>query len=293
MSEPTRTWHWTWATLLACLCACSHGDPCGLAAPPPAPADLPSPCTRTERSIVCAPETISLWFDPFSRGVHYLLPQGTAPEQGWPVAILFQGSFFSAGKTWSASKGDPFGGYWQTSLVERLLTAGFAVLTPEAHSGGFGTWDTNVPAGINFWSETVDHKMMVRLFEAIDDGDFGPLDSSRMFAAGISSGGYMTSRMALAYPGRFRALAIQSASWATCGGYSCQIPDRLPDDHPPTLFLHGELDYIVPIESMVGYARQLGERGACRAVLDGDATHEWLMAAPDEVAAWFTAALPR
>jgi poly(3-hydroxybutyrate) depolymerase len=276
---------------LAGLSACGIGDPCGKDGPPSAPSTRPSPCVRDGDRLICTPQTLSLSFSPFSRGVHYALPLGTPPEQGWPAVVMFQGSFYSAGRTWSASKGDSFGGYWQTSTVERLLVAGFAVLTPETHSGGAGFWDTNVPAGNETWAETVDHKMMVALFAAMEGGEFGPLDTSRLFAAGISSGGYMTSRMALAYPGRFRALAIQSASWATCSSILCDVPSQLPADHPPTLFLHGELDYVVPIESMVGYARQLGERGLCRAVIDRDATHEWIQAAPEEVAAWFAAAL--
>ena len=42
----------------------------------------------------------------------------------------------------------------------------------------------------------------------------GPLDPSRLLAIGVSSGGYMTSRMAVSYPGKFRALAI--AAGASC-----------------------------------------------------------------------------
>merc|ERR1712013_958838 len=89
--------------------------------------------------------------------------------------------------------------------------------------------------------------MLTHIFKKIEAGSFGPLDISNMHATGISSGGYMTSRMAFSYPGRFRSLAIQSGSYFYCAGPICANPKNgLPKDHPPTLFLHGDLDPIVP-----------------------------------------------
>ena len=104
------------------------------------------------------------------------------------------------------------------------------------------------------WMITVD------LFDELDAGTFGPVDPRRMYATGISSGGYMSSRMADAYPGRFRALAIQSASYAWCSGPACTIP-TLPEDHPPTLFLHGALDLTVPLYTMDLYHDELVDEG--------------------------------
>jgi len=68
------------------------------------------------------------------------------------------------------------------------------------------------------------------------NGIFGHLNNKNKFATGISSGGCMTSRMAVSYEGEFRALAIAAGSYATCGGILCVIPIFLPRDHPPTLF---------------------------------------------------------
>src|SRR5687767_1183792 len=100
----------------------------------------------------------------------------------------------------------------------------------------------------------------------------------------------MTSRMALSYPGKFRALAVVSASWATCAGSLCSIPPPLPSDHPPTLFLHGERDDIVPISTMRLYADALtAQKTEIRVVTDPDAGHVWLDVAPVEVPAWFGA----
>ncbi|MCP4500742.1 MAG: hypothetical protein GY822_12345 [Deltaproteobacteria bacterium] len=94
------------------------------------------------------------------------------------------------------------------------------------------------------------HQLMLALFENVSLQKFGPLDDQRLFAIGISSGGYMTSRMAVSYPGRFVALAIVAGGHATCSGPICNLPDALPRDHPPTVFLHGKQDVVVPAESM-------------------------------------------
>jgi poly(3-hydroxyoctanoate) depolymerase len=131
---------------------------------------------------------------------------------------------------------------------------------------------------------------MLGLFDAIEQGEFGPLDPARLYATGISSGGYMTSRMAVSYPGRFKSLAIHSASYASCSGPLCVVPDSLPSDHPPTLFLHGQIDLTVPISTMKLYRDRLAATGhVVSTVVDPFAGHEWISAAPDAVVAWFQA----
>lgn len=224
------------------------------------------------------------------REVHYMLPEGEAPDAGWPVAILFQGSFVSAENTWAARPSDAFGAIHQTELLRQLLEAGYAVLTPEARFDGSTFWDTNLLAYAYTWDLSEDHQLMIALFTALEHGDFGPLDPTRLFAAGISSGGYMTSRMAVSYPGRFSALAIQSASYATCSGALCILPTGMPADHPPTLFLHGDADVVVPIDTMRGYASALERAGIeVRVVEEAGADHRWLAAAPAEIVAFFEA----
>ncbi|MEZ4316989.1 MAG: prolyl oligopeptidase family serine peptidase [Myxococcota bacterium] len=224
-----------------------------------------------------------------TRKVHFQTPVGTPPPEGWPVALLFQGSFNPASKFWEGTRNGPWGVWWQVGTVEALLDAGFAVVTPDAQGGGNTYWNSNVVPWNVSWSGSPDDKLMGALFEAMDDGTFGPLDPDRRVAAGISSGGYMTSRMALSYPGEFRALAVVSASWATCAGSLCTVPDELPSDHPPTLFLHGEKDDVVPLASMEKYADALEAGGhEVRVVTDAEVGHAWIPAAPEEVVEWFT-----
>ena len=235
--------------------------------------------------LACAHEVLSIdW-----RQVQYQTPLGAPPAGGWPVVIMFHASFFGGEGTWSASLLDPlnaFGRYSQTTIVERLLDAGFAVLTPNALASW--AWDTNLPPFSTVWQLAPDNQYMLDIFAAIDRGDFGPLSATQWYAAGLSSGGYMTSRMAASYGGRFRALAIASASWAACAGPICNVP-ALPANHPPTLFLHGGADVLVPVTTMYAYRDKLAAQGIPnRAVVDPLFMHGWISASPDEVLRWFT-----
>jgi dienelactone hydrolase len=219
--------------------------------------------------------------------VHWQVPLGEPPAAGWPAVLMFQGSFFSAEITWIATDDLPFGAYYQTWVVKRLLDAGYAVITPEAKLDGGTFWDTNVPPYSINWESSEDHELMLLIFAGIEAGTFGPLDSERLFATGISSGGYMTSRMAVSYPGKFRALAIAAGSYATCSGPLCNVPD-FDASHPPTLFLHGEVDLTVPLATAEEYYEKLLAAGVdAKLVTQPGEGHAWIPQSPDEVLAWF------
>ncbi len=221
------------------------------------------------------------------RRVHFAHPAAPAPAAGYPVVLFFQGSFFSSDRIWSAEEGDAFGALELARTLADLLDRGYAIVAPEAHVRGSTFWDTNVPPFSLAWSTSSDHRLMERLFEAIEDGELGDLDPTRLYATGISSGGYMTSRMAVSYEGRFRALAVHSASYATCSGPLCVVPNDLPADHPPTLFLHGEQDRIAPPDEMREYAEALEDDGVPVRVVTTDDGHEWIAPAVTEVGDWF------
>ena len=252
---------------------------------------VPPLCEETPDQITCRRQTIELFSGIGGlerRTVHYQLPLGDPPDGGWPVVFMFQGSFFPADLNWIGRTSDPIGLYYQVETLMRLLDAGYAVITPEAHLSGTTYWDTNIAPWNIAWDGAPDDLLMKELFAMVEGGDFGPLSTEAWYATGISSGGYMTSRMAVSYPGRFRALAIHSASYATCAGSVCVVPLSLPDDHPPTAFLHGRLDAIVPIWTMNPYEERLSDNGVpTRVIVDDSAGHEWFEASPDGVVDWF------
>lgn len=252
-----------------------------------------SRCIASSQEVSCPYEKQSIPAQAgVPRDVLYQVPLGAPPANGFPVVLLFQGSFYGPPLMFEAAADGPHGSYHLALTIKRLLDAGYAVLAPAAHAGGTTFWDTNVPPYSLAWSTAPDHAFMESIFESISAGLFGDLDAARMFATGISSGGYMTSRMAVSYPGKFLALAVHSASYATCSGSLCAIPDPLPSDHPPTLFLHGEADPIVPISTMKAYNAQLVVEGKeTRVVVTPGVGHDWLAAGPEEVVAWFDAHL--
>lgn len=178
---------------------------------------------------------------------------------------------------------------------------GFAVLAPDAMFDGDLFWDTNLPPwdtmiDIGLWPTAPDYTLLKNLFAMMkDDSVFGPLDLSKLHCAGISSGGYMSSRMAFFYASQFKSITIESASFYYCSGIICAapiqgLPGELRPDHPPTLFLHGEEDDIVPISTMWLYADDLKSHNLpYRVVTCADCGHQWIPTAPDEVLNWIKA----
>jgi poly(3-hydroxybutyrate) depolymerase len=276
---------------------------------PPWDGDATSRCIMNASSVVCTQQTYTITtpagsdheagttFPSYQRIVHYQVPLGTAPAAGWPTVFMFQGSFLSAGLSFSATSSEDFGMYYQTELIKYLLDAGYAVLAPEALAGGETYWQTNISPYYDAWEGSPDDLLIEAMFADVASGVFGPLDSSTLYATGISSGGYMTSRMAISYVGKFKALAIESGAYATClsgdlaeTGQPCTVP-ALSATHPPTLFLHGDTDtIIVPINTVQIYEAALKKAGVTyNEVDDPSAGHQWIPEAPAAVLAWFQA----
>lgn len=243
----------------------------------------------------CAHERAELEAGGVTRRVFWQVPLGEPREGGWPIVIVFQPSIYWAEAHWTGFT-DVGGQRFATETIKALLDAGFAVLTPQAQALADSVWETNVPPYSGDWGTSHDHALMLALFDGIAAGTFGALNETEMFATGMSSGGYMTSRMALSYPGRFRALAVQSAAWATCAGpvnthptsLRCEPPDTLPGDHPPTLFVHGTWDGTVGVSTMRRYADALVILGApVRRVEVARGGHEFFEVSPAEILGWF------
>jgi poly(3-hydroxybutyrate) depolymerase len=245
--------------------------------------DAASRCTITATTATCQSQTTSV----DGRPVAYATPLGVPPAAGWPAVVYFQGSLVPGTDAFAATSSAAFDQYDLTRTVAALLDDGYAVIAPDAAGNGTTYWETNVPPYAERWSGCPDDLLMQALFTAVGAGSFGPLDSARLYAMGISSGGFMTSRMAVSYPGKFRALADCSGSYATCSA-TCTVPTPLPTDHPPTLFLHGGLDTVVPLSAIQPYLDALTAEGhVAQLVTDADAGHQWLPEGAQVIPAWF------
>ncbi len=239
-------------------------------------------CATTTTMITCTSRALEM----AGRTVTYEVPVGQPPAAGWPTVIYFQGSFVAGSRAFAAARSDPFGQYELTRTVEALLDRGYAVVAPNARDDGSSYWLTNIPPYATAWTGSEDDLLVRQMFTAIGTGVLGPLDAQRLAAMGISSGGFMTSRMAVSYPGRFRALAIHSGSYATCG-IVCSVPD-LPADHPPTVFLHGSADSTVRTSVMTPYRDKLSASGhVVDTVIRDGAGHEWIPDGATVIPAWF------
>ena len=252
-----------------------------------------SRCAVQRRVLRCEHETLVLETGLTGlapRETHFQVPLGEAPEEGWPAVMLLQGSVFSAETFWLVLDTEVLG-YWnQGQVTKTLLDNGYAVITPEAHAGGFTAWETNIPPMSWDWESSAVHAFMLDLFEALDEGAFGEIDPDRLYAGGISSGGYMSSRVGIEYPERFRALAVHSGSYMTCTNVLCDVPEVLASDHPPTLFLHGADDVVVPMFTMEDYHQALREQGIGTDVeIQEGVGHAWIDAAPEAMLDWFEA----
>ncbi len=235
--------------------------------------------------ISCSSESLSLSSGPLSsRKIVYQLPLGTPPAEGWPVALIYQGTAFPVEFTRKSTA--PFGGIHETRVIKTLLDNGYAVLAPRAPIDL--AWLTNSAGPLTTYKLTTDYVFLNNVLNAIEDGVFGPLNPNRQYATGISSGGYNTSRMAVSFPGEFQALAIQSGSYATCLGPLCVVPGNLPEDHPATLFVHGFVDLIVPWWSMDTYYDRLLSQGVhTERHTDMLAGHRWQKQSAGLILDWF------
>ncbi|HTL32927.1 MAG TPA: hypothetical protein VL326_07375 [Kofleriaceae bacterium] len=273
------------AVACACVTACTVASPASPSGDDTTGDDgsgtVTARCTIDETTAKCSSHAIQIG----GRTVTYEVPLGEPPATGWPVVVFYQGSFVAGDHAFEATKDAAFGQYQLTSTIAALLDRGYAVVAPNALGNGSLYWQTNVPPYATSWSGCADDAFVHQLLAAASDDTFGPLDPARRYAMGISSGGFMTSRMAVSYAGQFRALAIASGSYATCGK-TCTVPP-LPADHPPTLFLHGEADTVVPIASMEPYRDALGQKADT--IVNPSAGHEWISDAIHALPDWFDA----
>lgn len=249
----------------------------------------PSRCTVTAALVECAHSDTTIADSLGTRDVAYATPLGAPPAGGWPTVLYFQGSLVAGHGAFTGAPTDPFGLYQLALTVKALLDRGYAVVAPDALVDGSTYWETNIPPYATAWSGSPDDVFMHNLLAALRAGTLGPIDASHLYAMGISSGGFMTSRMAVSYPGVFRALADCSGSYATCSDI-CTVPTPLPSGHPPTIFLHGDLDTIVPMTAVQPYVDALTAEGfVVSVVTDATAGHQWLAAGSTAIPAWFDA----
>jgi polyhydroxybutyrate depolymerase len=174
------------------------------------------------------------------------VPRGL--QRGAPLVVVMHG----AGENGAQMRIETGYGF------ERLADEhGFAVVYPNAYEG---YWDVcTVAEDVSSNGVHVDDvgfltAMVDRLVREIG------VDSSRVFAAGSSRGGFMAFRLALEAPSRFRAVAAVSANVPSPENFKCK---PTAGGTPSVMIMNGTEDPLVPFDggsvSLFGLFYKLGK----------------------------------
>ena len=263
---------------------------------------------NSDLTAFCAPTAVkTLAFmqgtQPRSRSVYYRIGATTGPGYNpatgaHSAVMLFQGTSSDGNDmtvpddlggglngprgTWSTNVPLPgdFGAGLQVSTVIALVDAGYTVIQPAAYrrcatiKGAlqcFYAWDTNLGAWGTERNPGLDLSLTNALILELSPGKttFGTIDIDHVYATGISSGGYMSSRMANEFASGLngngtvkdrskpvRAVAIDAASFQTCS-VACPVVIDTADTHAPTFLLYDRNDMVVPIRTVDRYIARL------------------------------------
>lgn len=164
------------------------------------------------------------------RSYRIYVPQGL--KQGAPLLMVLHGSGQNGARIGLET------GYGFERLADRH---GFAVVYPDAY-----TFDWNDCSKVGDFSVKGVAVDDVGFLTALADklaGEMG-VDRRRVFAAGVSSGGFMALRLALEAPARFRAVAAVSASVPTPENFKC----KPVAGNASVMFMNGTKDPLVPFD---------------------------------------------
>ncbi|MDO5633903.1 MAG: prolyl oligopeptidase family serine peptidase [Micrococcus sp.] len=239
---------------------------------------LPGPAERPE--IPGTLEDVETTTDDGTRVRGWLaLPEGEAPEGGWPLLLFIHGGPVSSFNAWT----------WR--WCPWIMTAqGYAVLMPDpALSTGYGR--DFVQRGWGSWG-TEPYEDLMAITDAVEAR--ADIDPSRTAALGGSFGGYMANWVA-GHTDRFRAIVTHASLWALEGFDSstdaafywrremseemrqANSPHQFVGDIiTPMLVIHGDKDYRVPIHEGLRLWYDLLSASGLPAGEDGSTEHRFL-----------------
>jgi polyhydroxybutyrate depolymerase len=175
----------------------------------------------------------SIVIDGQKRTYQAYVPKGLAP--GAPLVLAMHGS----GENGTAMRIET--GY----AFERLADErGFAVVYPNGQNGHWNTCEIDRDAQ----QPGIDD---VRFLTALADKFIGEIgtDRQRVFAVGLSEGGYMAVRLALEAPSRFRAVAPVAANLTAPENFQCK---PVTQGGASVILIHGTRDRLIPFDGGEG-----------------------------------------
>lgn len=211
----------------------SPGEPEPVPAEPePAPAEPEPPPTNGCANARGPGVTEERFEHDGPRRYRLKLPVGYEPDRAWPVVLDFHGRHGSADGQAILSGLDAVGD-----------AEGFIVVQPQAE-GGDSTWNAGFCCGGAQTNGVDDVGATAALLDHLET--IACIDSTRVYATGISNGGFMAHRLACELADRIAGIA------PVAGGNLMLVCD--PSRPVPVLHFHGLDDAIVPFEGFGGFA---------------------------------------
>jgi polyhydroxybutyrate depolymerase len=176
----------------------------------------------------------SMTFDSYERTYLLHLPTSYTGEEVLPMIIAMHGGFGSADNLQNQSK-----------LSEKADTENFIVVYPEGVKGGvldIRTWNAGWCCGYASNSNIDDVGFIDAMLDTLIQKY--AIDTTRIYAIGMSNGGFMAYRLACELSNRIAAIAPVSASMA--------MTDCYPSRPVPIIHFHSFLDSNVPYKGGVG-----------------------------------------
>ena len=170
----------------------------------------------------------SFEFDGLKRSYQTYIPKGLPP--GAPLVLVMHGSGESAAEIRIGT------GYGFERLAD---THGFTVVYPNAASFDWNDCSTIGDFRVN-GRDVDDTGFLVALADKLTQELH--IDKSRVFATGVSSGGFMSLRLAIEVPSRFRAIAAVSANVHSPENFKCAPVGRSTS----VMLMNGTKDPLVP-----------------------------------------------
>jgi poly(3-hydroxybutyrate) depolymerase len=129
------------------------------------------------------------------RGLRVYSPKG-ADKKPKPVLLYFHSTDFPVFLDRPSSA--PFGLYYESQMIQKIVSEkGFVVIAPDAiYNYGSFAWQTNLAPYFFDFASSEDYKFVDIIFKNIDKYD-SSIDHKKIFVGGLSSGGYMASRLSI------------------------------------------------------------------------------------------------
>lgn len=179
--------------------------------------------------------------DGLRRSFIVYIPESYSQNKKSPAILLFHGGGGTARSMLNISFGDDFKGISERNNV--------ILIAPE---GIEKSWNDGRQTKANKMNVD-DVSFVLQLLKSLEK-EYA-IDTTRIYATGISNGGFMTSRLGCEIGNKLAAIAVVAATMGQEVPYSTCNPDYTL----PVMYIHGTDDPLIPIN---GASKSIGAGGA-------------------------------